>query len=90
MNENLKIGSIYEYHIIDESGVYDFTICGKLVYNDGVFAILKVRNRDYECDNLVVNYSEIKELFTEFYDPNANDQSEYVCINSDTETLVPL
>ena len=90
MNENLKVGSIYEYHILDESGVYDFTICGNIVYNDGVFAILKVTVRDYECDNLVVSYSEIKEHFTEFNDTDANDQSEYVCINVDTETLVPV
>ena len=87
MNDKFKLGDFYTYNINDEKGFPVFSLSGVIVYNSDGFAIIKIGTRDYECDNLVMNYDEIHYFFPDFIDPEATERSEYMCIDTDFEFL---
>lgn len=77
----LSVGQRYVYHID-----YEITISGTVVFNDGVTAIIKVSDRYSEGYFEIIYYKEIKQIFPFFYDADAQQLTEYLCLNVETES----
>ena len=77
-DSSLDVGNDYVYRIGDD----DFSsvaIRGRVLFNDGVTAILKVTNRYEECFFEILYYNEVRRFFPEFKDPDDHSQDEYLC-----------
>ena len=84
-DSSLDVGSDYVYHI----GGDDFSsvsIRGRVLFNDGVTAIMQVTNRYEECFFEILYYNEVRRFFPEFKDPDAHSQNEYLCLDVETES----
>lgn len=83
MEKELNIGCEYTYVFTNEKKEYEFHVSGTIIYNDGLFAIMKVDYLDMDCWGFVSNYSIVKKFFPEFNDSEANDSSKYFCLTAD-------
>ena len=79
------MGRDYVYHIGDDD-FSSVSIRGRVLFNDGITAILQVINRYEECCLEILHYDEVKRFFPEFKDPDAQRLKEYLCLDVETET----
>ena len=84
-DSSLDVGSDYVY-LIGDDDFSSVSIRGRVLFNDGVTAILEVTNRYMECFFEILYYNEVKKFFPEFEDPNAHRRKEYLCLDVETES----
>ena len=81
LDNSLEIGCDYVYPVSDETAIR-----GRVLFNDGVTAILQVTNRYEECFFEILYYDEVKRFFPQFTDPDAKKLKEYLCLDVETES----
>ena len=82
IESSLNVGCDYIYYVSNET-----SIRGRVLYNDGVTAILQVTNRYVECFFEILYYKEVKRFFPWFNDHEAQtSRKEYLCLDVETET----
>ena len=84
-DSSLEVGRDYVYRIGDDD-FSSVSIRGRVLFNDGVTAILQVTNRYEECFFEILYYKEVKRFFPEFKDPDAQRQKEYLCLDVETKS----
>lgn len=77
----LSIGMFYRYYVNDE--IY---VEGLVVSNDGVTAIIKVTDRYGEGFFEILYYKEVRKYFPSFRDEKAENLTEYLCLDIETES----
>ena len=76
----LSMGELYRYYVDNE--IY---VEGQVVSNDGVTAIIKVTDRYGEGFFEIIYYKEIRQFFPSFCDEDAENLTEYLCLDIETE-----
>lgn len=85
-DSSLDVGSDYVYHLGDDD-FSSVSIRGRVLFNDGVTAVLQVINRNEECCFQVLGYDEVRKYIPEFHDPDAQaSRKEYLCLDVETES----
>ncbi len=77
----LSVGQKYIYHLDSE-----ITVSGSVVFNDGVTAIIKVNDRYSEGYFEIIYYKELRQIFSFFYDAEAQPLTEYLCLDIESES----
>ena len=68
-------------------------ISGSVVYKNRTYAIIKVAKKETEFPDVIFtgydifSFDEISVFFPDFVDPNNVDESEYMCLDVETELL---
>lgn len=85
MNEKYAVGSKYHF-VMETDFLGNLTIDGKVIYNDGRDAVVKVLLMNGELDSFSFSVDEVKELIPGFDDPNPKftPMQEYVCIDAES------
>lgn len=83
MEEGLKLGDHFSYDFGDET--YSFPVETVIIHIDEEIAIVKVISITAECEDMTLEYDEVKEYFPEFTDPERDSNSRYLFL--DLETL---
>ena len=87
-DSSLEVGSDYVYCIGDEP-FSSVAIRGRVIFNDGVTAVLQVTDRYEECCFLVLDYDEVRQFIPEFHYPDAQtSHNEYLCLDVETESTL--
>ena len=87
-----KVGSPYYFeYTLDPGGSFENTISlkGRVVYNDGDYAVVKISSRDIEFEGMVHSLDETLDRFPDFnpdYVPD-NEHDEYAWLSMSQEGL---
>ena len=93
MNDKFKTGYFFTYECENEETQHTLRISGSVVYKNRTYAIIKVAKKETEFPDVIFtgydifSYDEISVFFPDFVDPNNVDESEYMCLDVETELL---
>lgn len=84
LDNSLAIGDKYHY-TVGYWGSQELYVEGKVVFNDGVTAVIKVTDSYDECWVQLLYYFEVQQYIPSFYDAEAEKLTEYLCLDVETE-----
>jgi hypothetical protein len=85
MEECLKLGDHFSYDFGDEP--YSFPVETVIIHIDEEIAIVKVISITAECEDMTLEYDEVKEYFPDFTDPERDSNSRYLFLDMETLDL---
>ena len=85
MEEGLKLGDHFSYDFGDEN--FSFPVDTVIIHIDEEIAIVKVISITAECEDMTLEYDEVKEYFPDFTDPERDSNSRYLFLDMETLDL---
>ena len=85
MEEGLKLGDHFSYDFGDEN--FSFPVDTVIIHIDEEIAIVKVISISAECEDMTLEYDEVKEYFPDFTDPERDSNSRYLFLDMETLDL---
>lgn len=85
MDNIVEVGDHFSYDFGDET--YSFPVETIIIHIDEEIAIVKVISITAECEDMTLEYDEVKEYFPDFTDPERDSNSRYLFLDMETLDL---